>query len=155
MKKILAVALLWTCACSAKTMNPTGAWLPTDVKWEHAPVQVNPRLEVSSTTVLYFDQKGGFTKIDCTLNREQGYMTMSHGDGQVVYSGRWDGHIPGRIMYRVVSRTVALKGETFPGPWHEDTLASEREFLLLDGRVYKRANELLPSVRQLLLPATK
>jgi hypothetical protein len=28
----------------------------------------------------------------------------------------WDGHLPGQVKYRLVSRTVPLEGETLPGP---------------------------------------
>lgn len=93
MKKII-LFVLWSCAAFAQGVKPTGGWLPVQVKWEHAPPSVNPKLETGATTVLYFDDRKHFAVVECVVNRESGRYTISHGDGQVVSLGEWDGEKP-------------------------------------------------------------
>ena len=81
--------------------------MPVNVKWEHAPPDINPKLETGSATVLYLDGQGHFAIVGCVINREPGrYTTVSVGDGQVVSYGKWDGRLPGHVKYRLISRTV-------------------------------------------------
>jgi hypothetical protein len=150
MKKII-LFVLCSCAAFAQVGKPIGAWLPVHVKWEHAPASVNPKLETGETTVLYFDDEKRFALVGCVINRESAQYTISHGDGQVISLGEWDGHLPGQVKYRLVSRTVALKGETLPGPWHEEKLAStSKGYLRFKGKLYRRVEALEPSVREVL-----
>lgn len=150
MKKII-LFVLWSCAAFAQGVKPTGAWLPVHVKWERAPASVNPKLETGATTVLYFDEQRHFAVVGCVVNRESGQYTISHGDGQFISLGEWDGHLPGQVKYRLVSRTVALKGETLPGPWHAEELAPRpKGYLRFEGKLYRRLEALEPSVRELL-----
>jgi hypothetical protein len=151
MKKIILL-LLWSCGAFAQTVQTAGAWLPLHVKWEHAPPSINPKLETGATTVLYFDEHGRFAMVGCVVNREPGrYTTVSQGDGQVISLGEWDGHLPGQVKYRLVSRTVLLRGEMLPGPWHEGKLSSTPKGLLLfEGKLYRHVEDLAPSVRELL-----
>ncbi len=150
MNKII-LFVLCSCAAFAQGAKPTGAWLPVRVTWEHAPESVNPKLETAATTVLYFDEQRRFALVRCVVNRESGQYTVSHGDGQVVYLGEWDGRLPGEVKYRLVSRTVSLKGETLPGPWHEEKLASaSKTYLQFEGKLYRRVEALDPSVREIV-----
>ncbi|HZR30676.1 MAG TPA: hypothetical protein VFA76_02330 [Terriglobales bacterium] len=150
MKKII-LFVLWSCAAFAQGVKPTGAWLPAHMKWEHAPPSVNPKLETGATTVLYFDDQKHFAVVECVVNRESGRYTISHGDGQVVSLGEWDGQLPGQVKYRLVSRTVQRAGETLPRPWREKKLASTpKGYLLFQGKLYHHVEDLEPSVRELL-----
>src|SRR5579863_353906 len=98
MRRLFFVLLLWSCGAMAQTVKTAGAWLPVNVKWQHAPPEINPKLETGSATVLYFDQQGHFAIIGCVINREPGrYTTVSAGDGQVVSLGEWDSHLPGHV----------------------------------------------------------
>lgn len=149
MKKII-LFVLWSCAAFAQGAKPTGAWLPVNVKWEHAPASVNPKLETGATSVLYFDERH-FALVGCVVNRESGRYVISHGDGQVMSLGGWDGQIPGHVKYRLVSRTVQRVGETLPGPWREEKLESTpKGYLLFEGKLYRHVEDLEPSVRELL-----
>ena len=136
----------------AQTVKTAGAWLPVNVKWQHAPPEINPKLETGSATVLYFDQQGHFAIIGCVINREPGrYTTVSAGDGQVVSLGEWDSHLPGHVKYRLVSRTVERVGETLPGPWQVEKLPSTpKGYLRFKGELYRRVEDLAPSVREVL-----
>lgn len=72
MRKLLFVLLLCSCGAMAQSVKTAGAWLPVNVKWEHAPPETNPKLETASATVLYFDQQGHFAIVGCVINREPG-----------------------------------------------------------------------------------
>jgi hypothetical protein len=156
--KTIIVLLLWSCVAFAQGVKPTGTWLPVHVKWEHAPPSINPKLETGATTVLHFDEHGRFVLIACVVNREPGrYITISHGDGQEISLGEWDGHLPGQVKYQLVSRTVQRIGETLPGPWREEKLTSTpRGYLLFQGKAYRHVEGLEPNVRELLhgIPTT-
>jgi hypothetical protein len=150
--KTIITLFLWSCAAFAQGVRPTGAWLPLHVKWEHAPPSVNAKLESGTTTLLYFDEHGRFAFVGCVVNRELGrYITISHGDGQDISLGEWDGHLPGVVKYRLVSRAVQRIGETLPGSWHEEKLAfTPKGYLLFEGKLYRHLGELEPSIRELL-----
>jgi hypothetical protein len=150
MKKLI-LFVLCSCAAFAQVAKPTGTWLPVHVKWEHAPASVNPKLQTGATTVLYLGDQERFALVGCVVNRESGEYAISHGDGQVISLGEWDGQLPGHVKYRLVSRTVALKGETLPGPWHEEKLMSTAKgYLVFQGKVYRHVNALEPGVREIL-----
>jgi hypothetical protein len=151
MKK-LVILLLLSCSAFSQTVKLSGAWLPLNVKWEHAPPQINPRLETGATMVLYFGEHGEFALVECVVNREPGrYTTLSRGDGQIVSLGKWDGHLPGTVKYRLVSRTVAIEGEKLPGPWHEEKLVpTKKGYLMFHGQLYHHVDDLGTSVRELL-----
>jgi hypothetical protein len=158
MKKFLLVLFFLSWGAVAQTAKTTGAWLPVDTKWEHAPPTINPRLETGSTTVLYFEKQGRFALVECVVNREAGrYITLSQGDGQVIFIGEWDGHLPGKVRYQLVSRTVTLEGEKLPGLWHSEALASKNGLILFRGRMYRHVGDLGPSIRKILpsTPVTK
>jgi hypothetical protein len=152
MKKLLFVLFLWSVGAFAQSVKTAGAWMPVHVKWEHAPPSINPKLETGSATVLYFDGQDRFAVVVCVINRELGrYTTVSAGDGQVVSSGLWDGHLPGRVKYRLSSRTVERVGEKLPGPWQNEKLASTpKGYLLFKGELYRHVKDLESSIRELL-----
>lgn len=69
----------------------------------------------------------------------------------MVSLGEWDGHLPGQVKYRLVSRTVQREGEALPGPWREEKLAATpKGYLLFEGKLYRDVDDLGPSVRELL-----
>ena len=81
--------------------------------------------------MLYFEDQKHFAVVGCVVNRESGRYTISHGDGQVVSLGEWNGQLPGQVKYRLVSRTVQRAGETLPGPWRERKTGVHSEGLSL------------------------
>jgi hypothetical protein len=130
----------------------TGAWLQTDVKWANAPAEVNARLEFGEAAVLYFKADHSFALIYCVVNRVPGeYMTISHGDGQVVYVGKWEAAGDQiRAAYRLVSRTVQVKGETLPGPPQRATVKTSHGVLSLNGKTYRRTDALDQSAAEVV-----
>ena len=118
-----------------------GAWLKDGVKWINAPAGINPRLKLGDAEILYFGKDQTFAIIYCVVNRVPNeYETSSHGDGQVVYRGKWE--VKGddiAIEYRLVSRTVKIKGEALPGPIQHTTIRASRGVLHLEKSTFHRA----------------
>lgn len=152
LRKLILIFLLCCASAVAQGVKIAGAWIPVHMKWEHAPPSINPRLENAPATVLYFDERGGFAVVGCTLNREPGrYTIVSAGDGQIVLYGEWDRRLPGLVNFRLISRTVDVQGETLPGPWQTEKLSlTPKGYLRFKGRLYRRMKELDSSVREVL-----
>jgi hypothetical protein len=154
MKKTLALLILTAAGSVAFAQQaplPVGPWMPVTVKWLHAPPDVAPNLETTSTTVLYFQPNGTMIKIGCVINREPGSFTISAGDGQILSEGDWKDE-QGKIVVRsqVVMRTVQRIGEKLPGPWSREVLTVLDGQLLLNGVRYRRVPELEKSASEML-----
>ncbi len=154
MKIIAAFAVLaFGCVALAQQVEaPIGAWMPVNAKWEHAPPEVAPKLQTTSTRVLYFQPDGKMVVIGCVVNREPGsFITISAGDGQTVAAGDWHEE-QGKIIARsrVVFRTVTRIGEELPGPWNRDVLTIKDGHLLLGGVLYRRVPELDKSASEMV-----
>jgi hypothetical protein len=149
--RILLIALLLAGSLGSGEA-PSGAWLPVQLKWQHAPASVNANLITAAATVLYFQADGRFAMIDCFVNREPGhYTTISHGDGQIISAGNWSADA-GRVIlhYRTVFRTVPITGEQLPGQWHEQTAVWKDADLVVNGKSYRRNRELDESAAESL-----
>jgi hypothetical protein len=151
--KISALVILIACACVAfaQASNPTGAWMPIDVKWQSAPADVEPNLSIVSTRVLYFQPDGKMNVIGCVVNRQFSHYTISAGDGQTIAAGDWHEE-NGRILARsrLVYRSVQIIGEALPGPWINDVLMPKDGKLLLKGVIYGRVPDLDKGAAELM-----
>jgi hypothetical protein len=114
--KTLTALLLLVClpvlAAGLDEGHVQGAWLQDGVKWTKAPPDINPHLQAGQAEILYFGKDQGFTIIYCVVNRvPKEYETISHGDGQVVYRGKWEAQGDDiAVEYRLVDRTVKIRG---------------------------------------------
>jgi hypothetical protein len=117
-----------------------GAWLQDGVKWTKAPAGINPRLKLGEAEILYFDKDQTFVIIYCIVNRVPNeYETISHGDGQVVYRGKWEAQGDDiAVEYRLVDRTVKIKGEALPGPIQHATIKTSDRVLRLERKTFHR-----------------
>ena len=140
-RRYALVLLITNVAAFGQTVGAVGAWVTVKMRWEHAPRYVNPKLETASTAVLYFDANQHFANVGCVVDREPGrYITISAGDGQLVSYGNWDGHLPEKVRYRLISRTVPRLGEMLPGPWQSELVISNRKgYLLFKGELYRKS----------------
>jgi hypothetical protein len=150
--KILFLIVLSNCVAFAQTTKINGAWIPVQMHWVHAPPQINPKLETGEAAIIFFGRDGQFVVVQGVINREAGrYMTLSQGDGQVIFLGKWNGILPGKVIYRLTSRSVALEGEKLPGPWHEEHISIVGNgYLVFQGTTYRRASDLGKSVCEAL-----
>lgn len=121
-----------------------GAWLQDGVKWTKAPPDINPHLETSQVEILYLGNDHTFAIIYCTVYRvPKEYQNISHGDARGVYLGKWEAQGDDiAIEYRLVDRTVKIKGEALPGPIQHATIKSSRGILHLEKRSFHRAADL-------------
>jgi hypothetical protein len=144
MKTLTALLLLFCLPVLAAGLDEghiQGAWLQDGVKWTKAPPDINPHLQTGEAEILYFGNDQTFAIIYCVVNRvPKEYETISHGDGQVVYQGKWEAKGDDiAVEYRLVTRTVKIKGEALPGPIQHATVKASRGLLHLEKRSFHRA----------------
>jgi hypothetical protein len=155
MKKMLPLMVLIflpSLAVRSDTSFSDGAWLQDGVKWVNAPRDINPQLQSGSAAVLYFGKDQTFALIYCTVGREpKKYMTISHGDPRSVYIGKWEVHGNDiAIEYRLVDRTVKIKGEKLPGQIQHAAIKMSRNILSFDKKIFRRSLELDKSAAEVL-----
>ena len=121
-----------------------GAWLREGVKWVNAPPDVSPRLQSGEAAILYFGNDHTFALIYCWLYREpKRYITISHGDPRDVYLGKWTAEGNDiAVEYRLVDRTVKIKGELLPGPVQHAKIKISRALFHLEKNSFRRATGL-------------
>jgi hypothetical protein len=144
-----SVVLLSVTAGVARPIQvPQGAWLQDGLKWSKAPKKINPRLSYAQAVLAYFGPNHAFSIIYATVNRVPAeYEVICNGCGQVVYSGSWELDEKAiRVKFRLVYRTVELRGEQLPGPVNEDTVKFVGDALVLLGHSFHRASALDTSV---------
>jgi hypothetical protein len=129
-----------------------GAWLRDGVRWAKAPPDINPHLQTGEAEILYFGKDQTFAVIHCVVNRvPKEYETISHGDGQVVYRGKWEAAGDNiTVEYRLVSRTLQIKGEALPGPIQHATITTFNRALHLDGKTFHRTARLDKSAAEVV-----
>ena len=131
-------------AAGLEESHVQGAWLQDGVRWTKAPADVNPHLQTGQAEILYFGIDHKFAAIYCTIYRVPGqYDAISHGDARGVYLGKWE--IQGdeiAVEYRLVDRTVKLKGEQLPGPLQRGTIKASRGLLRLEKNSFRRESGL-------------
>lgn len=129
-----------------------GAWLQDSVKWTEAPRDVNAHLQSGSATVMYFSEDHTFALIECWVYREPGrYIVISHGDGRSVYLGKWEPKGDDiAVEYRLVDRTIRIKGEVLPGPVQQATIKVAAGLLSFEGMRFRRTTKLDRSAGEVL-----
>jgi hypothetical protein len=145
----LLVVMFQGLASAQEVSILTGAWMPVNMGWQHAPANVAPRLQTAGARILYFQPDGNMIAIGCLVYREPGKLTM--GPEGILETGDW--HVDhGRIVThtRVALREVQRKGETLPGPWKQDVWTLEHGVLSRGGIRYRRAPELDKSAAELV-----
>jgi hypothetical protein len=155
MKTIITLVLfafLPTLALGLNERQVQGAWMEDGTRWIKAPPDVNSHLETSEAEILYFGQDHTFVIIHCFVNRVPNqYETISHGDGQVVYRGRWNATGDNiDVEYRLVSRTAQIKGETLPGPIQRATIKTPHKILTFERKNFHRTPGLDKSAVEVL-----
>lgn len=145
-KSIAPFALLSLMIASAQGQTTTqisGAWRQSGVKWTKPPAELHLDERSAQAGLLYFGPNGQFALIYGNVIQGANRETLSHGDGQVVYLGKWtfDRAIL-QVEYRLVSRTVHRQGEELPGPLEKKMLQSKDGVLFLDKTRFQR-DELL------------
>ena len=102
-------------------------------EWINAPAELNARLQTGQAAILYFGADHSFAIIYCVVNRvPKQYVTISHGDGQVVYLGKW------AAAGDQVSATYRLTSHTGAAQRRETARAgTTRNDQILGGKSYR------------------
>jgi hypothetical protein len=98
MKKVgLIASVVVALACGAGPQKPAlnvavltnGVWVKLDSAWQPSPRE-SGFASVAYARVLRFAPDGRFSWIACVLLRNDARVTISPGDGQVFFFGRWE-----------------------------------------------------------------
>jgi hypothetical protein len=120
-----------------------GAWRQTNVRWKKPPAELELRQRYAEARILYFSPDQRFVLLAGTVIQGPTSEAISGGDGRVVYLGTWK--LTGNFLqveYRLVSRTVAEKGETLPGPVHSEDVRVRGSTLLFQKDRFRRDEKL-------------
>jgi hypothetical protein len=113
----ISLCLLESASLKAQITPPSGAWRQTNVTWKRPPAGIELKVRYAETAVIFFSPDKRFILLYGTIYQGAKSEELSGGDGRVVCLGTWK--LSGNVIhvdYRLVSRTVAKKGETLPGP---------------------------------------
>jgi hypothetical protein len=78
-------------------------------------------------------------------------MTISHGDPRGVFIGKWNVHGSEiDIEYRLVDRTIQIKGEKLPGPIQHATIKVSHNILNFNRNSFRRSRELDKSAAEVV-----
>lgn len=101
----------------AQVRPPTGAWRQTNVTWTKPPAELGLKERDAESKILYFSPDHKFVVLYALVMQRPGHEEISHGDGCVAYLGTWTasgGSV--HVEYRLVSKTIRMRGEALPGP---------------------------------------
>jgi len=125
---------------------PSGAWLETHLKWNHPSSSINPQLEASQATILYFGEDHSFAKLMCVVVRVSGEpAAIKDDDGIVLWRGQWSADRKG---IAVTHEFVVPRPEHWPegpvmGPAIEHTIIRRSHDQLSFAEMkFERASEL-------------
>lgn len=145
------VCLLGSVSVTAQVAPPTGAWRQTNVTWKKPPAELGSKQRYAEARILYFSPDHRFVLLAATVIQAPTFEAISVGDGHVVYLGTWK--LTGnslQVEYRLVSRTVAEKGETLPGPVQSEDVRIRGSTLLFQKGRFRRDEKLDRELKAIL-----
>ena len=106
-----------TLIVGAQQVESGDFWIPSELKWVH--VAGAPDHEKTVRTVIFYFRKDGyFVRDECWLIKRGKSIEVSNGDPHSEYVGLTEPILDGmRLKYRLVRRTIEVKGEKLPGEW--------------------------------------
>jgi hypothetical protein len=113
-------------------------WLKVRViKWTAPPKELHSREKSGVAELIVHFPDGQFGSVACYLiQKEDGAIVMSRGDGFVVKAGHWSrSGIRLAVDAQTVYREVAIFGQPLPEPWQNEA------FLLTSPDVLKRERD--------------
>jgi len=118
--KLLFLLLFFGSLCTAQSniapVNPEWAVFSSPVKWESPPPELHSKTKAGPARIRVFFPSGEYGEVFCLLIRqEDGSISISRGDGDVVGIGTWkqdSNHIS--VNSRIVYRTVVISGRPIP-----------------------------------------
>lgn len=135
----------------AQAWAPTGTWRQTNVTWKRPPAKLQLKQRYAEAAVLYFSTDQRFVLLYGTIIQGPTSEELSQGDGRVVYLGTWK--LVGdsvHVQFRLVSRTIAIEGETLPGPLQNDNVQAKSGVIEFKRDLFGRAEKLDQQLNDIL-----
>ena len=113
------------------------------MRWKKPPAALELKERYAESAVLYFGPDQRFVLLYGTVIQGPTSEAISGGDGRVVYFGTWK--VNGNslhVEYRLLNRTVAKEGETFPGPVQSEDVRVRGRTLLFQKDRFTRDEKL-------------
>ena len=122
--------LLFVSICTAQSsIKPEWVVFSSSLKWESPPPELHSKIKSARARVLVFFPSGEYGEVYCLLIRqEDGSVSISRGDGEVVAIGTWqqqDNDVV--IRSRIVYRTVVIIGRPIPEAESVESLKAAKE----------------------------
>jgi hypothetical protein len=139
------ILLFWILSMLPQTgpFVPQGAWRQSGVEWNKPPAEIQIQELYAETALLYFGPNHEFSVVYATVIQGPKSEGVSHGDGRVVYLGKWKSdRAKLRVEFRLVSRTVRKGGEIIPGPVEQTEISMQDGALLFRKMSFTRDKEL-------------
>lgn len=127
----------------AQVASPVGSWRQTDVTWKKPPAELRSKERYAEARILHFGPDQRFVLLGGTVIKTPTSEAISGGDGRVVYLGTWK--LTGdtlHVEFHLVSRTVAIVGETLPGPVQSEDIRVTGRTLLFQNVRFARDEKL-------------
>ena len=110
---VLSVALI----VDAQQTASGEFWIPSDLKWVRITGAQNSE-KTAGAVIFYFRGDGYFVRDDCWLIKRGKSIAISNGDPHNEYVGLTNPVLDGMTLkYRLVRRSIEVKGEKLPGDW--------------------------------------
>ena len=139
----ISLCLLGGVSLTAQVAPPSGAWRQTNVTWKKPPAELELKERYAEAAVLYFGPDQRFVLLYGTVIQGLTWEGVSRGDGQTVFLGKWKlASNSLHVEYRLVSETIVMKGESFPGPVHSEGIQVRGSTLLFQKDRFKRDEKL-------------
>ena len=118
---VLGTALL----VDAQQVASSEFWIPSEVKWVQV-IGAQDQEKTASAVIFYFRKDGYFVRDECWLIKHGKSIAISNGDPHNEYVGRTDPILDGmRMEYRLVRRSIEVKGEKLPGNWISENASTQ------------------------------
>jgi hypothetical protein len=119
-KSLIAVSVfVWsvTLIVDAQQIASGEFWIPSELKWIQA-TGAQDHEKTANAVIFYFRKDGYFVRDDCWLIKRGKSIAISNGDPHNEYVGLTNLILDGMTLkYRLVRRSIEVKGEKLPGDW--------------------------------------
>lgn len=138
---------------------PSGAWLQTKLKWKNPPASINPQLQASPATILYFGEDHTFAVLICVVNRIPGKdISINDEAGLTLQRGQWTANQKGIAVWSelVLPRTKQWPEGPLWGPAiQQATIRRSHDLLILSDMKFEREPELDDDAHQAMLSTSR
>lgn len=143
MKSLIALSLFvlgTTLFVDAQQIASGEFWIPSELKWTHV-TGAQDQEKIASAVIFYFRKDGYFVRDECWLIKQGKSIAISNGDPHNEYAGLTDPILDGMTLkYRLVRRSVEVKGEKLPGDWISEDASNRLNSGFIIGKKNKLFN---------------